>query len=212
MSGPPLVAAPELAAWVRHVDDRRALNTIWGLRSGTIVARSGGRRWLIGPPIIASFAGEWLGPGTRYTFTHCRCADGRHVHCARAQAGGRNRRQGRTLMGRRAVASQASFMPSSIPNGLPMRLALTTGNAFDSCLVLALLAGPEIGSDVACGSVDCGYHAERIRALDGPHCAAHGIHPTETNPESGPQHRSQSVELFFNKVEQRRRVAIATSN
>ena len=32
MSGPPLVAATELAAWVRRVDDRRALNTIWGLR------------------------------------------------------------------------------------------------------------------------------------------------------------------------------------
>jgi hypothetical protein len=115
-------------------------------------------------------------------------------------------------MGRRTVASRASFMPSSIPNGLPMRLALTTGNALDSCLVFVLLAGPEIGSDVACGSVVCHYDAEWIRALDGPHCIAHGEHPTETNPESGPQRRSQSVELFFNKVEQRRRVAIATSN
>lgn len=36
-------------------------------------------------------------------------------------------------------------------SGLPMRLALTTRKALDSCLVLALLAGPEIGSDVACG-------------------------------------------------------------
>jgi hypothetical protein len=45
-------------------------------------------------------------------------------------------------------------------NGLPMRVALTTGNALDSCLVLALLAGPEIGTNVACGSVDCGYDAE----------------------------------------------------
>ena len=39
-----------------------------------------------------------------------------------------------------------------------------------------------------------------------------GKHPTETNPESGPQRRSQSVELFFNKIEQRRRIAITTSN
>jgi hypothetical protein len=58
-------------------------------------------------------------------------------------------------------------------NRLPMRLALTTGKALDSCLVLALLAGPEIGSNFAC-DVDCGYDAEWIRALDGPRCTAHG--------------------------------------
>ena len=35
-------------------------------------------------------------------------------------------------------------------NGLPMRLALTAAKALDSCLILPSLAGPEIGSDVAC--------------------------------------------------------------
>ena len=80
-------------------------------------------------------------------------------------------------MGRRTVASRASFMPSSIPNGLPMRLALTTGNALDSCLVFGLLAGPEIGSDVACGSVDCGYYAER-------HCQLNSVESTFLAPLS----------------------------
>jgi hypothetical protein len=83
-----------------------------------------------------------------------------------------------------ALAARASFTPSFDTNGLPVRLALTTGKALDNCLVLALLAGPELRSDVACGSVDCGYDAEWIRALDGPHCTAHGKHPTETNPEA----------------------------
>ena len=114
-------------------------------------------------------------------------------------------------MGRRTVASRASFMPSSIPNGLPMRLALTTGNALDSCLVFGLLAGPEIGSDVACGSVDRGYGAEWTRALDGPHCTAHRQTSHRNEPgESGP-HRRNPVEPLFNKIEQRRRFAIATS-
>ena len=72
-------------------------------------------------------------------------------------------------------------------NGLPVRLALTTGKALDNCPVLALLAGPEIGSDVACGSVDRGYDAEWIRALDGPHCTGHGQTSHRNEPgESGP--------------------------
>jgi hypothetical protein len=92
-----------------------------------------------------------------------------------------------------ALAARASFTPSFDTNGLPVRLALTTGKALDNCLVLALLAGPEIGSDVACGSVDRGYDAEWIRALDGPHCTGHAKHPTETNPERVDlQRRSQS--------------------
>jgi hypothetical protein len=86
-----------------------------------------------------------------------------------------------------ALAARASFTPSFDTNGLPVRLALTTGKALDNCPVLALLAGPEIGSDVACGSVDRGYDAEWIRALDGPHCTAHGQTSHRNEPgESGP--------------------------
>src|ERR1700730_2342196 len=86
-----------------------------------------------------------------------------------------------------ALAARASFTPLFDSNGLPERLALTTGKALDNCLVLALLAGLEIGSDVACGSVDRGYGAEWIRALDGPHCTAHGQTSHRNEPrESGP--------------------------
>jgi hypothetical protein len=46
----------------------------------------------------------------------------------------------------RTVAYPASFTPSFDTNGLAVRPALTTGKALDNCLVLALLAGPEIGS------------------------------------------------------------------
>jgi hypothetical protein len=109
-----------------------------------------------------------------------------------------------------AVAPQASVMPSSISMDCPS-LALTTAKALDSCLVLPLLADPEIGSDVACGSVDRGYGAEWTRALDGPHCTAHRQTSHRNEPgESGPQRRNP-VEPLFNKIEQRRRVAIATS-
>jgi hypothetical protein len=86
-----------------------------------------------------------------------------------------------------ALAARASFTPSFDTNGLPVRLALTPGKALDNCLVLALLAGPEIGSNAACGSVARGYDAEWIRALDGPHCTAHGQTSHRNEPaESGP--------------------------
>jgi hypothetical protein len=40
-----------------------------------------------------------------------------------------------------------------------------------------------------------------------------GKHPTETNPERVDLNGARNpVELFFNKIEQRRRFAIATSN
>jgi hypothetical protein len=68
-------------------------------------------------------------------------------------------------------------------NGLPVCLALTTGKALDNCRVLALLAGPEIGSNVACGSVDRCYDAEWIRALDGLHCTALGQTSHSNEPE-----------------------------
>jgi hypothetical protein len=82
-----------------------------------------------------------------------------------------------------------------------MRLALTTGNALDdSCLVLALSAGLKSGAMLL---VDLWIvvmtlsGSERSTARTAQLTAKH---PTETNPESGPQRRSQSVELFFNKV------------
>jgi hypothetical protein len=79
---------------------------------------------------------------------------------------------------------------------------------------IGLLAGPEIGSNVACGSVDCGYDAEWIRALDGPHCTAHGqkSHRTETRREWSSTALAIQSSCSFNKNEQHRRVAIATSN
>ena len=88
-------------------------------------------------------------------------------------------------------------------NGLPMRLALTNAKALDSCFVLLLLAGPEIGRDVACGSVDRGYDAEWTRAKP----------PTDTNPVSVDLNGARNpVEPLFNKIEQCRRFAVATSN
>src|ERR1700730_18910609 len=82
-----------------------------------------------------------------------------------------------------ALAARASFTLTFDSNGLPVRFALTTGKALDNCLVLALLAGPEIGSDVACGSVDRGYDAEWIRT----HCTAHGQTSHRNEPgETGP--------------------------
>jgi hypothetical protein len=86
--GPALVVAMGLAAWVRHVDDRRALNAILGLavrRNSGVICRTALAHKP--PVIIASFAGGLLGLGPDHACTRGRCADGRHVHCARAQAG-----------------------------------------------------------------------------------------------------------------------------
>jgi hypothetical protein len=104
-------------------------------------------------------------------------------------------RQSRTLMGRRSGLSSKRHAVVDI-NGLPMRLALTTGKALDSCLVLALLACWPALKSGAMLLVDLWIvvmtlsGSERSTART---AQLTGKNPTEPKPgESGAQRRSQS--------------------
>jgi hypothetical protein len=95
-------------------------------------------------------------------------------------------------MGRRSGLSSKRHAVVDI-SGLPMRLALTTGKALDSCLVLALLAGPEIGSMLLMDlwlvvMMLSGSERSTVRTAQ-----LTGKNPSEPNPERVDlQRRSQS--------------------
>jgi hypothetical protein len=92
-------------------------------------------------------------------------------------------------------------------NGLPMRLALTTGNAVDS---LYSRCWPALKSG-AMSLVDLWIVVMMRSTVRTAQLT--GKHPTETNPERVDLNGARNpVELFFNKIEQHRRVAIPTLN
>src|SRR5215471_12084404 len=94
-------------------------------------------------------------------------------------------------------------------NGLPIRLALTTGEAHDNRLVARLLSRLKTG---AMGLADRGYDADWIRALVRQRGAWANIPPRSNRTEalsfSPYLYRARNlVERFFNKIKQCRRVA-----
>ncbi len=101
-------------------------------------------------------------------------------------------------------------MQSSIPVGLPVRLALTTGEAHDNRLVLSLLPGLKSGAVLL---ADRGFDADWIRAFVSQHGEWANIPPKRNRTEpicfSRRLYRARNlVERFFNKIKQCRRVAI----
>src|SRR6266545_1528758 len=93
--------------------------------------------------------------------------------------------------------------------GLPVRLALTTGEAHDNRLVLTLLSGLTSGAMLL---ADRGFDADWIRALVSQHGAWANIPPKRNRTEpicfSRHLYRARNlVERFFNKIKQCRRVA-----
>ena len=95
-------------------------------------------------------------------------------------------------------------------NGLPVRLALTTGEAHDNRLVAKLLSRLKSGAMLLAGR---GYDADWIRALISQHSAWANIPPRRNRKEalcfSPYLYRARNlVERFFNKIKQCRRVAI----
>ena len=93
--------------------------------------------------------------------------------------------------------------------GLPVRLALTTGEAHDNRLVLTLLSGRKSGAMLL---ADRGFDADWIRALVNQHGAWANIPPRRNRTESicfsRHLYRARNlVERFFNKIKQCRRVA-----
>ena len=93
--------------------------------------------------------------------------------------------------------------------GLPVRLALTTGEAHDNRLVITLLSGLKSGAMLL---ADRRYDADWIRALVSQHGAWANIPPRRNRTEpicfSGHLYRARNlVERFFSKIKQCRRVA-----
>ena len=94
-------------------------------------------------------------------------------------------------------------------SGLPVRLALTTGEAHDNRLVLTLLSGLKSGAVLL---AEQGFDADWIRAFVGQHGAWANIPPKRNRTEpicfSRHLYRARNlVERFFNKIKQYRRVA-----
>ena len=93
--------------------------------------------------------------------------------------------------------------------GLPVRLALTTGEAHDNRLALTLLSGLKSGAMLL---ADRGFDAGWIRVLVSQQGAWANIPPRRTRTEpiclSRYLHRVRNlVERFFNKIKQCRRIA-----
>ena len=99
-------------------------------------------------------------------------------------------------------------------NGLPLRLALTTGEAHDNRLVLTLLSGLKSGA-MLLGDLE--YDADWIRAPVSEHDAWANIPPKRNRKEaicfSPYLYRARSlVERFVNKIKQCRRSQLATTS
>ena len=94
-------------------------------------------------------------------------------------------------------------------NGLPVRLALTAGEAHDNRLAAKLLSGLKSGAMLL---ADRGYDADWIRELVSEHGAWANIPPRRYRNDalcfSPYLYRARNlVERFFNEIKQCRRVA-----
>ena len=118
----------------------------------------------------------------------------------------RNRRQS---MGRSRGGLTSKIHAVVDTNGLPMRLALTAGEAHDNRLAGKLLSRLKSGTMLL---ADRGYDADWIRALVRKHGAWANIPPKRNRTEalcfSPYLYRARNlVERFFNKIKHCRRVA-----
>ena len=113
------------------------------------------------------------------------------------------------LMGRSRGGLTSKIHAGVDTNGMPLRLALTTGEAHDNRLVLTLLSSLKSGAMLL---GDRGFDADWIRALVSQHGAWANIPPKRNRKEpicfSPHLYRARNlVERFFNKIKQCRRVA-----
>ena len=118
----------------------------------------------------------------------------------------RNKEQ---LMGRSRGGLTSKIHAVVDSNGLPVRLALTTGEAHDNRLVLTLLSGLKSGAMLL---GDRGFDADWIRALVSQYGAWANIPPKRNRKDaicfSPYLYRARNlVERFFNKIKQCRRIA-----
>jgi transposase len=113
------------------------------------------------------------------------------------------------LMGRSRGGLTTKIHAVVDTSGLPVRLALTTGEAHDNRLVLTLLSDLKSGAMLL---ADRGFDADWIRTLVSTHGAWANVPPKRNRTEpicfSPYLYRARNlVERFFNKIKQCRRVA-----
>jgi transposase len=113
------------------------------------------------------------------------------------------------LMGRSRGGLTTKIHAVVDASGLPVHLALTTGEAHDNRLVLTLLSGLKSGAMLL---ADRGFDADWIRALASQRGAWANIPPKRNRKEpicfSPYLYRARNlVERFFNKIKHCRRVA-----
>jgi transposase len=199
---------PNKPRGVPRVNDRRALNgNFWVLRSGAPWRRPSAS---IPLATIASFAGVWsrimdalagahdvavqmIDTSIVRVHQHAAC-----IACNKKQYIGRSRSE---------LTSKIHVVVAT--NGLPVRLALATGEAHDNRLAAKLLSRLQSGSMLL---ADRGYDADWIRALVRRRGAWANIPPRSNRKKalnfSPYLYRARNlVERFFNKIKHCRRVA-----
>jgi transposase len=206
---------PNKPRGVPRVDDRRVLNGIfWVLRSGA--------PWRDLPPQFDPYTTcynrfvRWRRAGVwgRVMYALAAPHDAAvqmidtsvvrvHQHAASIA---RNKRQS---MGRSRGGLTSKIHAVVDSRGLPVRLALTTGETHDNRLAAKLLSRLKSGSMLL---ADRGYDADWIRDLVRQHGAWENIPPKRNRAEalcfSPHLYRARNlVERFFNKIKHCRRVA-----
>jgi transposase len=211
---------PNKPRGVPRVNDRRVLNGIfWVLRSGA--------PWRDLPDNFGPYttcynrfvrwrrAGVWAKIMNALAGAHDAAVQMIDTSIVRVHQHGacitRNRRQS---MGRSRGGLTSKIHALVDTNGLPVRLALTAGEAHDNRLAGKLLSRLKSGTMLL---ADRGYDADWIRALVRQHGAWANIPPKRNRTEalcfSPHLYRARNlVERFFNKIKQCRRARRVTTN
>jgi transposase len=204
---------PNKPRGVPRVNDRRVLNGIfWVLRSGAPWRdlRKASDHTPLATIASCGAAGVWSRIMDASAAAHDAAVQMIDTSIVRvhqhAACTARNRKQS---MGRSRGGLTSKIHALVDTNGLPVRLALTTGEAHDNRLAAKLLSRLRSGSMLL---ADRGYDADWIRTLVCQHGAWANIPPKRNRKEalcfSPYLYRARNlVERFFNKIKQCRRVA-----
>src|SRR5262249_20254683 len=138
-----------------------------------------------------------------------RRADDRHIHCARASTRCLRHAEQKTIDGPFARWVDQQNPRGGRYDGLPVRVALTAGEAHDNRLAGRLLSRLQSGAMLL---ADRGYDADWIRTLAAEKGAWANIPPrcNRNDPICFSPHLYRArnlVERFFNKIKHCRRVA-----
>jgi transposase len=206
---------PNKPRGVPRVNDRRVLNGIfWVLRSGApwrdLPASFGPRTTCYNRFVRWRRAGVWGRIMNALSADHDAAIQMIDTSIVRVHQHGaciaRNKRQS---MGRSRGGLTSKIHALVDSSGLPIRLAITTGEAHDNRLAVKLLSRLKSGSMLL---ADRGYDADWIRSLVRHHGAWANIPPKRNRTEalcfSPYLYRARNlVERFFNKIKHCRRVA-----